>query len=330
MDVIVVGLGSMGKRRIRLLKKCKDIEIIIGVDSREDRRKECEEKYSLSTSDKIDNALSQIKKDKACVFVCTSPLAHAEIISLCLENDLNVFTELNLISEGYEKNIKLAENKDLVLFMSSTNFYRKEVLYLMKRISESDVSKLTYTFHVGQYLPDWHPWENLHDFFLSEKRTNGCREIMAIEFPWLLHVFGEVESFSVIAGEKTKKGLGYNDCVSIVMKHLSGAQGTCTFDVVSRKPVHQFRVFGEDLFLTWDGTPEGLYDFDIENQKDRNISLYTSIDRQEGYQAAITEEEYLTEVQAFLKQVTDGITPPYTFEDDLRTIELIDRIEAAE
>lgn len=39
MKVIVIGLGSMGKRRIRLLKERKDVEIF-GIDTQMERVKQ--------------------------------------------------------------------------------------------------------------------------------------------------------------------------------------------------------------------------------------------------------------------------------------------------
>ena len=59
MRVVVVGLGSMGKRRIRLLKQYqKDIEII-GIDFQEQRRKETEELYGVKTSDDLEYILKE-------------------------------------------------------------------------------------------------------------------------------------------------------------------------------------------------------------------------------------------------------------------------------
>ena len=37
MNIIVIGLGSMGKRRIRLMKKMKLPVDIVGIDSNQDR-----------------------------------------------------------------------------------------------------------------------------------------------------------------------------------------------------------------------------------------------------------------------------------------------------
>lgn len=45
-------------------------------------------------SDEWKKLISQRKFE--CAFVCTSPLTHAGIIKTCLENDMNVFTELIL------------------------------------------------------------------------------------------------------------------------------------------------------------------------------------------------------------------------------------------
>ena len=51
MKLLVIGLGSMGKRRVRLLKEYdKNIEVI-GLDKQEKRRKEAEDLHSIKTYD---------------------------------------------------------------------------------------------------------------------------------------------------------------------------------------------------------------------------------------------------------------------------------------
>jgi len=54
MKLLVIGLGSMGKRRVRLLKEY-DLNIeIVGLDKQEKRRKEAEELYAIKTYDNLD------------------------------------------------------------------------------------------------------------------------------------------------------------------------------------------------------------------------------------------------------------------------------------
>ena len=64
MNIVVIGLGSMGKRRIRLIKEMYPEYTICGVDGREDRRKEATAMFDIScfssvtdVEDNIDCAL---------------------------------------------------------------------------------------------------------------------------------------------------------------------------------------------------------------------------------------------------------------------------------
>ncbi len=54
MRVIVIGFGSMGKRRVRLIKQIDNSIVIYGVDARLDRCKEAEELYGVITFNDLD------------------------------------------------------------------------------------------------------------------------------------------------------------------------------------------------------------------------------------------------------------------------------------
>ena len=129
MKALIVGLGSMGKRRIRLLKGIDPTVEIIGVDMTEERRNQVEE-----MGHKTYTSISEAAKENPDVaFVCTAPVAHYVIIKELLENKINTFTELNLVKDGYEELMNLAKENDTVLFLSSTCFKSRvsEVLPLV-------------------------------------------------------------------------------------------------------------------------------------------------------------------------------------------------------
>ena len=54
MKLLVIGLGSMGKRRIRLLKEYDSSIEIIGIDKQAVRRDEVERLYKIKTYDNTD------------------------------------------------------------------------------------------------------------------------------------------------------------------------------------------------------------------------------------------------------------------------------------
>lgn len=321
MKVAVIGLGSMGKRRIRLIKEMFPDFNIVGVDGREDRRTEASEQFDIICSDQ----LSEVDENLDCVFVCTSPLTHNAIIKDALTRKLHVFTELNLVADGYDENIKLAADKNVTLFLSSTFLYREEIRYVRSKVSGSNWN---YIYHIGQYLPDWHPWENYKDFFLGDQRTNGCREIMAIELPWLIGTFGDVEEVSAISDKMTKLNVEYKDNFMVQLKHRGGNKGILVVDVVSPIAVRKLEVYKENEYISWNGTPESLFVLNKDNKELEKVLFSEETEHIDGYRAFVVENAYKNEIKEFFDVVLKGKTPIYDFEQDKKILNLIDTIGA--
>lgn len=323
-SIVVVGLGSMGSRRIRLLKKLRPEVCICGVDMNAKRRVKAEADLGIRAYEEIALAI-QAGKPEAAV-ISTSPLTHASIIHECLCAGLHIFTELNLVTDGYLENMALAREKDLILFLSSTFLYRKETCYLIKRAHKID-DPLNYRYHVGQYLPDWHPWENYQDYFIGNERTNGCRELLAIELPWLCAAFGPIIDIQVVRQKCLGLQISYADSYMLLLRHKNGCQGSLCVDVVSRKATRQFEMYGEDLYLSWGGQPDTLMEWDIQEKRDCPVSVYQKVERQEGYAGFVIENAYTEELAAFLNQVEQEVPASYGFAEDLEILQWIDRIE---
>ena len=325
MKIVVVGLGSMGRRRIRLLKQISPNFDIIGIDSNSNRQKQTEEELGIITHLDLEKTLEDVKPK--CAVISTSPLSHASLIETCLKHGCHVFTELNLVSDKYEENMLLAKEQKKTLFLSSTFLYRDEIKYVAEKVANTD-GLLNYNYHVGQYLPDWHPWESIQNYFVGDKRTNGCRELFAIELPWIIKTFGEIKSYKVISDRNTQLPIEYNDNYLLLVEHTNGNKGVLCVDVVSRKAVRNLEVYGERLYLTWDGTPLGLKEYDYENKAEKNINLYASIDKQDGYASFVIENAYKNELETFINVVNGTGHAEYTFEEDKQVLAMIDDIEA--
>lgn len=325
MNIIVIGLGSMGKRRIRLMREHKEVELF-GIDSQESRCAEVKEKFGITCYNSIDEACKVQNIDAA--IISTSPLSHASIIKECLEHNLHVFTEINLVQDGYNDNIALAKEKGKVLFLSSTFLYRKETQTIIEKVHEAKCP-LNYIYHVGQYLPDWHPWESYNNYFIGNPKTNGCREIMAIDLPWIVTAFSAIKDVKVMKSKNTELNIKYNDNYLLMLVHENGTKGVFAVDVVSRKPYRHIDVYGEHLQLSWNGTADSLNQYDIENKQDINISLEDASEHIEGYAAFVTENPYREELNAYLKQISDSNSvPAWDFEKDKIVLDWIDKIEA--
>ncbi|WP_286152670.1 Gfo/Idh/MocA family protein [Sporofaciens musculi] len=331
MIFLVIGLGSMGRRRVRLLKQYisngkysgKEWKII-GTDFSEVRRKEAEALLGIETYMGLEDAIQKNSVD--CAIISSPPLSHSSIIKECLKQKLHVFTELNLVDEGYNENIAMAENQRNVLFLSSTLMYRKETQYI-KEVIRSRASNAVYHYHIGQYLPDWHPWESYHDFFAGHRRTNGCRELFAIELPWLADAFGEIISVQAVHRKMSKLEIDYDDTYQVLLEHKTGIIGNLAVDVVIPKAGREFEVWGEGFYLEWKGTPDSLKEYDEDTKRLKQIELYDYVEHMEGYSQFVIENAYYEELVNYIDVVKGRQKPRYTFEMDKKILQLIDRIE---
>lgn len=325
MKVVVIGLGSMGKRRIRLLSENNDIQLF-GIDSQKSRCEEVKEKFGLKCYASISDAVATEHPDAA--VISTSPLSHAAIIEECLQNNLHVFTEINLVAEGYEKNIALAKSKEKVLFLSSTPLYRKEIRKIIERVKEAKCP-LNYIYHKGQYLPDWHPWESYNNYFIGNPKTNGCREIFAIELPWMVTAFGPIRKVYAVKSKNTNLNINYDDNYLVTIEHESGAKGIFAVDVVARKPYRHLDVYGEDFQLAWNGTPDSLVEYNVLTKENKTYEFEDASEHADGYASFITENQYRDELKAYLALIQNpDYESAWSFEKDLEVLNIIDQIEA--
>ena len=327
MKLLIVGLGSMGKRRARLSKGIDAALHIVGVDTAEARRAEaCTLGLADAAYPTIAEAVAAEHPDAA--LVCTAPLSHAAVIGELLDNDLPVFTELNLVGDGYAENMAKAAAKNLPLFLSSTMLYRRETQYIKQQV-QAFGRPVHYIYHIGQYLPDWHPWENYKNFFVGDARTGGVREIFGIDLPWLLDTFGPVTGFTAMKDKISNLEIAYPDSVFVTLRHENGTKGMLAVDVVSPKAVRNFECFGEGLHLFWEGNPRSLYEFDKQSGEKQPVNTYAQVEQDPRYSDNIVENAYVDELANFLGVLAGEEQPRYSFERDKETIRLIEAIENA-
>lgn len=320
---MIIGLGSMGRRRTRILKSLLPDARIIGVDGREDRRAQWSSKYQGRTYGTIEAAVKENEIEAA--FVCTSPESHYAVIKGCLEKDFHVFSEINLVSDGYMENMQLAKDKGLVLFLSSTPMYKQEMRIIKEMIINQE-KPVFYQYHVGQYLPDWHPWETFKEFFVGNRRTNGCREIFAIEMPWLLDIFGDITEYHVMAGNTTGLDIDFYDSYLLQVKHVNGSCGSIAFDVVCRQAVRRLEAYNEELYLEWLGKPENLAVKNLQTGAMEYPCREKFYRVMEGYNELINEQGYVDEVVNFLNVLSGGDAARYSFEKDYQLLEFFDKL----
>ena len=86
MNFLIVGLGSMGKRRIRCLQSL-GYKNIVGFDMREDRRIEVINKYEIQVVDNFDKGLKKFDIDA--MIISVPPDIHDTYIQKAIDHEIN-------------------------------------------------------------------------------------------------------------------------------------------------------------------------------------------------------------------------------------------------
>ena len=195
MKFLVIGLGSMGKRRVRNLLANGE-KSIFGFDLREDRRKETEEKYGIKTYGNFEEAVKEQKIDAFSISV--PPDKHMDYAHYAFEYGIHCFIEASVVDDNMKELInKSKTNKEIKICPSCTLRFHPAIKLIKKIIETGEIGGLShFSYHSGQYLPDWHPWEKVTDYYVGNKETGGCREIVPFELTWLNWVFGDIEKIS--------------------------------------------------------------------------------------------------------------------------------------
>lgn len=319
MRFFIVGLGSMGKRRIRNLFAHGE-KNIVGFDIRPDRNKEAEEKYGIKTV----AALADISPDDFdALIISTSPDAHGGYIRYALKHAKHFFVEHPISDDGYKE--ILADKNKTVKAPSCTFLFNPAIKLMKKILDEGKIGKvLAFQYHMGQYLPDWHPYEDYRDVYFSEKETGACREMFCFELIWLNSLIGsEVKEVHGTIGKLSDLDMDADDTITAAVTYENSVRGTLLIDVIARKPYRTLRILGSEGVLEWERFEYSIKVFDAGSKKTETIPVPKGTP-EKGY---VNEEEmYIEEIQAFLAAIKGEARYPYSFEENFSKLHLLKRL----
>lgn len=233
MKALIVGLGSMGKRRIRNLKHL-GIDQIAGFDLRIDRLDEARLKYDIKVYSSFTDALEGFSP--SIVIISASPESHTEYIEICLANAIHCFIEASVVDKDKIFQLSsIAESSNVVVAPSCTMMYFPGPARIKELLKTNEFGKaINFTYYSGQYLPDWHPWEDINDYYVSNRETGGCKEIIPFELTWLNDIFGYPNVLSSTKTKLSRLDANIDDIYQICLCYPNRVFGSLIVEVIAR------------------------------------------------------------------------------------------------
>lgn len=322
---LVIGLGSMGKRRVRCLNALGiKSEDIYGMDKRQERCIEAKEKYGInivSSENELD--FDEIKG----VIVSLPPDIHGIGIDIATKNKKPVFVEASVMLKETE-DIR-NESGGVFVAPSCTFVFHPMIKEIKKIIEKETLGKVcNFSYHSGQYLPDWHPWEDVNDFYVSNRSTGGAREIVPYELTWITNVFGFPKGIKGYYRKTGNIGCDIEDSYASCLDY-GDMIGTFLVDVMSRYPARNLIINFQNGQIQWKWDDEKIIVYNATTGEKSYIEQPKQ-PHEEGYSDMIGEQMYVDEIKAFLDGIEDASLYPNTLDKDIKVLQLLNFIEESD
>lgn len=322
MKILVIGLGSMGKRRVRNLLKLRYNDII-GFDTKEGRCKETSKKYHIDTFSKIDEAL---KNNPDALIISTPPNFHRHYAEIAIKNNLHFFMELNHSYKDVEKIIKKIKKKKIIAASSCTMLYHPIIKKLKKLIDENKIGRPLHVYHhFGHYLPFWHPWENYKDFFVSNKETGGAKELVPFELVWMIGLFSKIKRVSGHVTKLSDLDVDIDDIYQIQLEFEKGITCSLILDVFSIPSTRETKISGTKGTITCDFN-SGIIKIDTI-KKSKTISVNIGKKAKNYSKNTPSDSIYEEEIKNYLLSIKNNKKYPFPLENELQILKILDAIE---
>jgi predicted dehydrogenase len=181
--------------------------------------------------------------------------------------------------------------------------------------------------HWGEYLPNWHPWENYRESYAARADLGGG-VIGTLTHPidYMRYILGEVEETASLQGHVSPLELsGVEDVGEMAIKFKSGAIGAVHVNYFQRPPDHRLEIVGTKGTLRWNNADGVLHHYDMPDEfgtwsANPAAPIHTEYPLPDGF-----ERNYLFVAQMahFLKVVQGKAEPRCSLEDGVRAVELV-------
>jgi predicted dehydrogenase len=316
---LVVGLGSMGKRRIRCLKAL-NVEAVAGFDPRQDRCDEAAEKYDVKTFSSFDEAL---KMNPDAFVISTPPDLHMRYAKIAVERGKHFFCEASVTDDGMADIITQLEKGDVIGAPSCTMRFHAAVKMIKEHVDRRTIGDiLAFTAHTGQWLPDWHPWEDYRSYYVSKRATGACREIVPFELTWLTWLVGEVSQVSAMRDKVSDLDCDIDDVYQLLLRTKSGVYGHLLVDVLARYPVRSLRLIGREGTIEWSAETKTVRIYSASTGE-WSVAKEPEPKVEAGYSHLSPELMYIDEMRAFADACAGTAPYPYSMTQDHRLLEVL-------
>lgn len=314
-SILIVGLGSIGRRHARVFRAA-GIEEISGADLRQDRLDQARNEVGLAELTRDYKELLARKHFDA-VLVTLPTAYHTPVLRDAVAANTHVFVEKPVAHapEGLAEIIEEAARRKLVAYTAYCYRFAPSTERMKAIVDSGRLGRvLCARLMISTYLPDWHPWEDYRSFYMARlDQGGGARLDESHGIDLLRWMFGDVAAVSALVSKVSDLEIQADDLTTMMLRFRNGVVGEAHFDLLGRTPRVGAELVGSEGTLLWDRISGKIDVFDVATKKWAHEdfgpqSFVTCYDRQAAH---------------FIDCVRSGAAPRTTLADGCKTLDVL-------
>jgi predicted dehydrogenase len=261
MKFLIAGLGSIGRRHFRNLIALGEKDIVLLRSHRATLPDDELAGYPVET-----NLAEALKKHKPEAVIVANPTSlHMDIAIPAAEAGCAILLEKPVSNslerlDVLQKTAGKSGSKILVGFQFRYHPTLNKARELLQAGALGKV--LTVHVHWGEYLPNWHPWEDYRQSYAARADLGGG-VIVTLTHPldYLRYLLGDVESLWSFNGHLSPLEVDVEDTAEIGLRFAGGTVGGVHLNYVQRPGRHHLEIVGTNGTLRWDNADSLLHFF---------------------------------------------------------------------
>ena len=305
MNILVVALGSIGQRHLKNILSLgyKNISVVT--------RKDISSIYPMVEIYKsLEDALNTKTFDTA--IICSPTSFHLNaLIPLLQKKTKNIYLEKPVSHnlKDIDKVLDLVDSYDNRIVIGY-DLHFDPGLMKVRELIDSDVigNIVSVNAFVGQYLPDWRPYEDYRKGMSARKETGGGVMLDLIhEFDYISWLFGKTKRIVCFYGNTGSLEIETEDNSNVLFEFESGVSGTLHLDYLQQVLRRDCIITGSKGTIVLDLAKSNVSW--INETKERNEFNYSDYER---------NDRFVEIMKVFLSQKEDARLTP--FREGLRSL----------
>lgn len=320
--LLVVGLGSIGKRHLRLAR-----ELLPDADIRVLRHQECASipEYANGCFSSLEKAIAFAPQ----LAVIASPATFHMGAALPLaQAGVHLLAEkpLSATLDGVPQLREICRERGTVLLTGYNLRFLPSLQRFRSLLNEHVIGRvLSVRSEIGQYLPSWRPDADYRQCVSARAELGGGALLeLSHELDYLRWIFGEVDWVQASLSRQSDLEIDVEDTAHLILgfrptENDSRLIGTLNMDFVRHDTTRLCTAIGEKGSLRWNGLTGVVEQFDVGATEWRELFSHQHQ----------RDDSYVAEWQHFLDCIKERKTPLITGEDGLKVLQIIDAARQA-